>query len=544
MQKKLISVFLCFILIISSISMLSACNKKKSQNIRMPLIEGTDCLDPQIAVGNTARIVINNCMEGLVRLDEGNKIVPGVADKWSISSDKKTYTFHLRKNTHWHLRTDLKDLLGKDYEKKYRTEVIADDFVYGITRALDKNTNSPTAYKLFPIKNAKEFNEGKVNRSSVGIRAIDKYTIEIKLEHPCINFLYYLTEPVAMPCNEKFFNKTTGRYGKEDKLLYCNGPFHLRTWDPTKYLLLTRNKDYKGNKKVIPSSVKFDINPKSENYYKRVASGSYHVANVSKSTINSEDVDEEPKIMKFSNTVWCLCVNPSSPRLKDNNLRQAIKYATNSSILQTKSFSGLVPKSCLLTQGTPFRNDSSKIDFNRYDESKAKSNWDTYKKNSKLSKISLTIVCLKEHDSLIKKLIQDWQKAFGIDFSVSILTMNKEDLVRRVESGNYDIAMSPIEAQDVLAEDFLLNFISNNHQAKEPSTKSELTSSLLKLTTAKNQDELYNYCIDAENKIVDYADIYPSFSENRYLALNPKLSGAYIYPSGNNISFISAEIDK
>ena len=52
-------------------------------------------LDPALNSGVQSSGVLANCYEGLMRLDENNKAIPGMAESYEISDDKATYTFHL-----------------------------------------------------------------------------------------------------------------------------------------------------------------------------------------------------------------------------------------------------------------------------------------------------------------------------------------------------------------------------------------------------------------------------------------------------------------
>ena len=55
--------------------------------------------DPQLALFDAEKILLANLHEGLVVSDQG-VLLPGAAAKWVLSSDGRTYTFHL-KETYW-----------------------------------------------------------------------------------------------------------------------------------------------------------------------------------------------------------------------------------------------------------------------------------------------------------------------------------------------------------------------------------------------------------------------------------------------------------
>ncbi|APS83924.1 hypothetical protein AVM71_12800 [Piscirickettsia salmonis] len=77
----------------------------------------------------------------------------------------------------------------------------AADFVYGMRRAEDPKTASTYAYLLYPIKNAKKINEGKLPLEDLAIKALDDYTLQITLNAPTPYFLAVLSQPLrAMEC--------------------------------------------------------------------------------------------------------------------------------------------------------------------------------------------------------------------------------------------------------------------------------------------------------------------------------------------------------
>src|SRR5690242_2112598 len=86
-------------------------------------------LDPgRVEDGDTIDL-LQQIFEGLVQWNEQSEVVPNVAEKWDISPDGKVYTFHLKDNVKFHNGRKL----------------VAQDFVYSMTRALAKDTRSATA---------------------------------------------------------------------------------------------------------------------------------------------------------------------------------------------------------------------------------------------------------------------------------------------------------------------------------------------------------------------------------------------------------------
>src|SRR5690349_14896890 len=95
------------------------------------LLPGCSTSGSSTGSGPLTGMVLRNPMqqvyEGLVRWDDKNQIVPNIAEKWEVSQDGKTYTFHLKHGVKFH----------------HGREVKAADFKYSIERACDPTLNSP-----------------------------------------------------------------------------------------------------------------------------------------------------------------------------------------------------------------------------------------------------------------------------------------------------------------------------------------------------------------------------------------------------------------
>ncbi|MDZ5010439.1 peptide ABC transporter substrate-binding protein, partial [Clostridium perfringens] len=151
-------------------SVFAGCGKDNSVDNGRKLIYnlGSDpeTIDPTLNTATEAGTVIDNAFEGLMRLDENEKAIPGVAEKMDVSDDKLVYTFTLRKDAKW---SDGKDVTAKDFE-------------YSWVRALTKETAAEYAYQFFYIKNGLKFNKGEAKREDLGIEVVDDHTLKVTLE--------------------------------------------------------------------------------------------------------------------------------------------------------------------------------------------------------------------------------------------------------------------------------------------------------------------------------------------------------------------------
>lgn len=184
-------------------------------------------LDPQSAADMSSMTVINQIYEPLFRLDEAGEIVPAAAERYTLSADGLNYRILLRFGLMWQNGDPLD----------------AADYAFALRRILLADTQSPYAGQFFGIRNAKAYHSGKADFSEVGVTADGLY-LNITLESPDENFLHLLTTTAAMPCQQKFFDSTKGKYGLESEALLSNGAFYLQSWSHDQYLKLTKNENY------------------------------------------------------------------------------------------------------------------------------------------------------------------------------------------------------------------------------------------------------------------------------------------------------------
>lgn len=157
---------------------------------------------------------LTNTMEGLYRFN-GKKLVPGVATKVvEPTNNGKTYTFPLR-HSKWSN--------GKP--------VTAHDFVYAWRRTVDPATASQYAYIFEGIKNAADISAGKKSPKTLGVKALDDYTLQVTLDQPIPYFTKLMANSTFMPIYKPSVDKAGKQYGLHSKGMIFNGPFKLINWN-------------------------------------------------------------------------------------------------------------------------------------------------------------------------------------------------------------------------------------------------------------------------------------------------------------------------
>lgn len=538
MPKKILSLFLALVAAIS----LCACGGSSEDILILPIESDPICLDPQVADSKEAKLMIANCFEGLVRLDKDYKIIPGVAESWEISKDGLTYTFKLRKNTHWKLLNSFEDVLPEGYKDTYRTQVIAADFVYGISRALDPATQAGDAEKLFSIKNASAVNSGKQPTSSLGISAQDDSTLVITLERADPDFLRILTLPVAMPCHEEFFKATHAKYCLDLKYTFCNGPFYLSRWAEDNTLSMYKNDEYKGNVKVSPDELYFYVNTEEASVVKKIRQRTYDCAFLSEAAKN--ELSDNDKLSNYSteNMIYGLCFNCSDSVLSDEDMRRALAMVTKTSELTANSDNaftkGIVPD-CVRYGENSYREAAGNVSGIAYNEQQALTLWKKGLKKLDITTAEVVITCAEENAPLMQQTIQNWQRVFSTSILAKVEIKTAEQISTMIYNTSYQVLYHKITTDSSTVTDTLKKFTSDSSSNIFGFADKNYDKTVNSIITTYSGAAKLNGCVNAEKYILDKAVFLPMLGGSSYAVVNKGVDGLYFAPAFEGVCMIS-----
>lgn len=530
-MKKFTSIFFILIFLFS----LSACkkeNKTEGQVINYRLSNDPLTLDPQVATDYSSEIVIMNIFEGLTRIDENNIACEGVAESWQTNQDKTEYVFHLRNDATW----------------SNNTPVTADDFVFGIQRAISKDTHYENADKLYCIQNARDINYGTKDTSTLGVQATDTHTLVFKLEYSYEDFPRLVATSPFMPCNEKFFSSSSGQYGKEFDKIIMNGPFKIKnkySWEPSSKLVLAKNESYKGPNIPKCEGINFSIENKESDNINLIKSKKIDAAPISGEQLTSKDKDDL-NLTSFKDTTWGIAFNLNDDFLKENNVRKAF---VNS--LDKKSLQSLIPSNFFETNniildhseidGENYRSIVGNCSLPNFDESSSKNAMESILSEQKLKSLpGITIVCPDEPSikSMVSKIMETWNQTFNSYLNMKPLSSQK--LFDTVNSGSYQIAIYKIKAVSNNATDFIKIFKSDNNNNFANLKNNNYDDFLKNAVDELSSSEKINSLFKAENFLIEEGVFYPLYNENRYFASAKNVSGIIFHPYDKGIDFTKA----
>lgn len=175
-------------------------------------------------------------IDGLVDFDKYGVMKPNMAVSYEVSEDGLVYTFKLREGVKWYT-----------YDKKEYDDVTAYDFVYGLKYVLTKDNASTMSNIVYNvIENAKEYYDGEITDfSQVGIKAIDKYTLQYTLKNPTPYFLSMSSYTCWLPLNQKFVEEVTPEmFGTSCETLLYNGAYIMTSWEHENKRIRELNMNY------------------------------------------------------------------------------------------------------------------------------------------------------------------------------------------------------------------------------------------------------------------------------------------------------------
>jgi len=246
---------------LTAILTMQACTHKEDElvgkTLSLQLTDNIKSLDPAIAYDVISLEVMTLTMESLFQYKYTKvplELEPLLAEAMpTVSKDKKTYTIKIKKGVLW--QDDAAFPNGKGRELK------AGDFIYAWKRMLVPKVESPgtwifeghvvgyDAYKKKVIE-AKDNVDAVLAENVEGLKAVDDYTIEIKLLNPYPQLLHVLAMGFGAPMAKEVVDKY-GQLGFSERMV-GTGPFRLKDFRKDSRVILEKNPTFRGE--TFPST--------------------------------------------------------------------------------------------------------------------------------------------------------------------------------------------------------------------------------------------------------------------------------------------------
>lgn len=506
-----------FLIIILFGILLSSCEKDSDieNNIfKYNEYSNISSLDP--AFSSTLRNIwpVNQIFNGLVQLDKNLEIKGDIASSWTISEDKRTYTFKIRQDVYFHNS----ELFGKNLTRKVK----AKDFEYSFNRLIDNKIASPGFWVFNNVKDFKAINDSI-------------FQIELKKEFdPFLGILsmkYCSVVPheIVTVLGDKFSKKPIG-----------TGPFKFKKWDENVKLVLSKNKNYfehdsLGQKLPYLDGIAISFIPDKKSEFMELLSGKLDMVSSPENSIIDQIFDYKGDLNpRFSSNFNLL----KSPYLNTEyigfNIQKNIKkdtllrYAINSGIDRKKMMQylrkniGYPAESGIVPNGL---NNSFYLPRYNYDPDLSKKLISIYKSNNDIDKINITIVSDSQYLDILE-FIQSELEKIGVQVQIEI---TPPSILRQGKAtGKFDAFRASWIADYPHVENYFSLFYSKNHTPKGPNYT---------FFSDKNFDELYELIgnkksisyekisNDLENIIRRYSPIIPLYYDMSVRIVPKNISG-------------------
>ena len=308
----------------------------KEDGIKINVGPEPKTIDPTLNNAVDGSIYIQHAFEGLATRDKENKITGGVAERWGISEDGLTYTFYIRENAKW-----------SDGQK-----ITAEDFVYSWRRAVNPDTAAEYAYQFEPVLNAMDINAGKKPVESLGVRAIDENTLEVKLATPTAYFIELAAFPTFFPLREDIIEEYGDDWTLSPDTYIGNGPFILTERRTDDSLVMEKNTNYWNADSIIPQKLVFVLMQNETAAMAGVKEGSIHFAN--NPPLSDIETLQNEGLMHISPYIgtYYYCLNWTNRTLRDVRVRRALALAIDRNyIVKEVSKGGQVPAAAWVPNG-------------------------------------------------------------------------------------------------------------------------------------------------------------------------------------------------
>ena len=256
--------------------------------------------------------ILRDLYEGLVSYDKNGKIMPGVAESWTISDDGLVYTFKFRENAKW----------------SNGDPVTAEDFVYSLQRIQTPETGAKYANILYPIKNAEKVNKGELEPVELGVKALDAKSLEITLEAATPYFLELLAHQTGLPVHKATVEKFGSDFVQPENFV-SNGAFTLAEFVPNSHLKAVKNANFHDAANVKIDTVMFYPTEDRGAALRRFQAGELHTNNdapTEQIDFMKKELGDQFRVAPYLGTYY-YAVKADKEKLADIRVRKALSMA-------------------------------------------------------------------------------------------------------------------------------------------------------------------------------------------------------------------------
>lgn len=350
----------------SSSSPAAQTSPKPGGTYNYPLTANPVSIEPVNAQESEGMQVAHQVFQGLAKYimnDKGEmEAVPCIAESWK-TTDSQTWTFHLKK--------------GVMFQAPVSREVTAQDFVDGWNYVTDPKNQSYVSYILAPVEGSDDGGyQVDPKKGLTGVKAIDPYTLEVKLRYPFAEFPQTLGHTVASAWPVDYAKKIGAKaYGQKP---VGTGPYMVQSWKNNQNITLVKNPAYWDKSAGGPyvDTINMPIIPESQTMWLEFQKGSLDYSVVPPGQVAAAEANPKVKSGEWSTKKWpdlgvyFIGMNMTDKTLGQNlDLRKAIaESADATNVINIVNEGVSLPATGYVPEGIPgYRADQSPYKYNPAD---------------------------------------------------------------------------------------------------------------------------------------------------------------------------------
>ena len=497
-----------------------------------------ESIDPALNSAVDGANYILFAFDNLLKMDKDGKVVPGLAEKYEVSDDQLTWTFHLRDGLKW----------------SDGSALTADDFVYSWQRLVDPNVAAPYAQTVLGMVEGYDDAIGRpdadgnttldADPTKLKVEAPDEKTLIVHMAKPTPYFDKLAAFVSLSPVKKDVVEANPDGWSIDPKTYISTGPFKLTGWEPGSYLMFEKNENYWDADSIKLDGIKCLLMQDQNATFSAYESGdALMIKDVPTQEITTLKERTDFHIDPILGTYY-LDLNTTLDEFKDPKVREALSLALDRKYISETITSGTyTPASGFVSEGVTDWNGSAWQD-NITDKS-AYINIDDHAGNLAKAKellkeagyengVGLPEMVYSTNDaSYHKKIAEYLQQAWGeLGLKVQVNIVEWKSFTPQRRSGNYQIArdgwvMDYNDPSNIL-ELALTGNGNNNAKYSNP----EFDALMSKAATEKDPQTRFGYLHQAEDFIMKDTAMVPLLYYNDFYLQSDKITGSWHSPDG------------
>ena len=497
-----------------------------------------ESIDPALNSAVDGANYILFAFDNLLKMDKDGKVVPGLAEKYEVSDDQLTWTFHLRDGLKW----------------SDGSVLTADDFVYSWQRLVDPNVAAPYAQTVLGMVEGYDDAIGRPDAdgnttvdpdpTKLKVEAPDEKTLIVHMAKPTPYFDKLAAFVSLSPVKKDVVEANPDGWSIDPKTYISTGPFKLTGWEPGSYLMFEKNENYWDADSIKLDGIKCLLMQDQNATFSAYESGdALMIKDVPTQEITTLKERTDFHIDPILGTYY-LDLNTTLDEFKDPKVREALSLALDRKYISETITSGTyTPASGFVSEGVTDWNGTAWQD-NITDKS-AYINIDDHAGNLAKAKellkeagyengVGLPEMVYSTNDaSYHKKIAEYLQQAWGeLGLKVQVNIVEWKSFTPQRRSGNYQIArdgwvMDYNDPSNIL-ELALTGNGNNNAKYSNP----EFDALMSKAATEKDPQTRFGYLHQAEDFIMKDTAMVPLLYYNDFYLQSDKITGSWHSPDG------------